>query len=284
MRIAHLSDLHVLDLTGVRPWRFLNKRLTGLANLLGSRRDAHPIPILEAAVRGLVARPVDHVVITGDLTNLALESELARARELLAPLGGYARVSVIPGNHDVYTRGSAKVRRFETYFGDLMWPDDAPRTWPWFKDLGDVKLVGFNSAFPTGPLLAVGAVDEAQLARLDVLAAGGELEGGFAFALVHHNMHARGWRKDRMHGMKNRDELIAACASAGVDAILHGHTHKAHRFERDGVAIIGCGSSTWRSDDPDHRARYNVYEIADGALVDTEVHVYDPGADAFVAT
>ena len=34
LRLAHLSDLHVLDLTGVRARDFLNKRLTGGATLL----------------------------------------------------------------------------------------------------------------------------------------------------------------------------------------------------------------------------------------------------------
>ena len=281
MRIAHLSDIHVLDLTGVRAWRYLNKRLTGLANVIGSRRNAHPVHVLEAAIAGLVADPVDHVVITGDLSNLALESEFERARALIAPLGGYDRLSVIPGNHDIYTRGSARSKRFEGYFGDLMWSGGADRTFPWFKDLGEVKLIGFNSAFPTAPLMAVGGVDDAQLDRLRGLASSGALGGGCACALVHHNLHPRGWRKDRMHGLQNRDALIGACADAGVSVILHGHTHKAHRFDRDGVTIIGCGSSTWSDPAPAHMARYNVYDIGDGALRSTEVRIYDPERGAF---
>jgi len=281
MRIAHLSDVHVLDLTGVRAWRYLNKRLTGLANLVGSRRDAHPVRILEAAVESLTAAPVDHVVITGDLSNLALESEFTRARDLIAPLGGYDRLSVIPGNHDIYTRGSARSRRFESFFGELMWRDGEPQVYPWFKDLGDAKLVGFNSAFPTAPLMAVGGVDPEQLGRLAELSDRGALTGGAAVALVHHNLHPRGWRKDRMHGLQNRDEFARACSEAGVDVILHGHTHKAHRFTRDGITVIGCGSSTWSHTDPGHLARYNVYDFADGELISTEIRRYDPETGGF---
>ncbi|PKN58691.1 MAG: hypothetical protein CVU56_04440 [Deltaproteobacteria bacterium HGW-Deltaproteobacteria-14] len=281
MRIAHLSDVHVLDLTGVRAWRYLNKRLTGLANVIGSRRNAHPVHIFEAAIASLRADPVDHVVITGDLSNLALESEFERARALIAPLGGYDRLSVIPGNHDIYTRGSARSKRFEAYFGELMWPDGAERTFPWFKDLGEVKLIGFNSAFPTAPLIAVGEVGPDQLRRLHALSAGGALAGGCAVALVHHNLHSRGWRKDRMHGLQDRDAVIAACAEAGVSVVLHGHTHKAHRFVRDGVTVIGCGSSTWSDPAPAHMARYNVYDVGDGALRSTQVRIYDPQRGAF---
>ena len=281
MRIAHLSDIHVLDLAGVRAWRYLNKRLTGLANIIGSRRSAHPIHVLEAAIAGLVADPVDHVVITGDLSNLALETEFRRARDLLAPLGGYEHLSVIPGNHDIYTRGSARDRRFEAFFGDLMWPPGAERIYPWFKDLGEAKLLGFNSAFPTAPLMAIGTVSDAQLARLAALADAGALAGGCVIALVHHNLHPRGWRKDRMHGLTNRDAVVRACADAGVTVILHGHTHEAHRFSSGDATIIGSGSSTWSDPAPDHTARYNVYDVGDGALRSTEVRVWDPATGRF---
>ena len=49
MLLAHISDLHVLDLTGVRPWRFLNKRMTGGLNLVLGRRRMHRIEVVEAA-------------------------------------------------------------------------------------------------------------------------------------------------------------------------------------------------------------------------------------------
>ncbi len=282
MRIAHLSDVHVLDLSGVSKARFLNKRITGLANLVGARKGAHPPELLERLVDSLLADHIDHVVITGDLSNLALESEFARARSILEPLGGYDRVSVIPGNHDVYTRGSQRARRFERFFHHLMWPAATPeeaQTYPWFKDLGEVKLLGFNSCYPTPPLMAVGSVDAGQLARLGEL----DLSGSFAVALVHHNLHPRGWRKDKMHGFINRDAMIAACVGAGVALLLHGHTHKAHDFEVDGLRIIGSGSSTWSAEDPALSARYNVYHIDGGRLTRTEVRSYDAASKTFAA-
>lgn len=286
MRIAHLSDVHVLDLAGVHWTRFVNKRVTGLVNLVGARKDAHPTRLLEAAVAELAAdRTIDHVVVTGDLSNLALESEFARARTILEPLAG--RLSVIPGNHDVYTRGAQKSRRFEQHFGDWMWGagsngDPATATYPWLKDFGEVALIGFSSAVARLPFVATGHVSAAQLERFEVLHASGALAGRCAVALVHHNLHARGFRKDKMHGLANRDDFVAALAKAGVRLLLHGHTHVSHRFEQDGVAVIGSGSSTWSSEVPEHVGRYNVYDIGRDGVRSAEVRRWSESDLRFV--
>ena len=51
MRIAHFSDVHALDLTGARPWAFLNKRFAGFVNVAINRRGKHPIALFEALVQ-----------------------------------------------------------------------------------------------------------------------------------------------------------------------------------------------------------------------------------------
>lgn len=289
-RIAHVSDLHVLDVEGV-PWhRFVNKRLTGAVSLMTARANAHPIALIEQLVSDVAEAAVDHVVVTGDISNLALESEFTRARQLLAPLGGPDRLSVIPGNHDIYTRGSARVRRFERFFGDLMWPGvndptDADRaTYPWHKRVGDVHIVGLCSAEPRAPLIASGHVTSAQLDRLKSLSQEHGFADRYAIGLVHHNLHARGARKDAMHGLSNRDAVMAATREAGLDMLLHGHTHVAHRFERGELTIIGSGSSTWDSRHPDHVARYNIYHVSEGRLVRVETRIWDAAVGHFVET
>ena len=106
MRLAHISDLHVLDLTGARARDFLNKRITGSATLFARRSTAHQTSVVQAAIRDINEQAPDHVVVTGDLTNLSLRSEFEAATGLLRELGGRDRLSVVPGNHDVYTRES----------------------------------------------------------------------------------------------------------------------------------------------------------------------------------
>lgn len=72
--LAHLSDLHF----GIPA----HERTAG------------------SLVRSLLAAKVDHVVVTGDVTNRGRRDELARFHELFAPFRATGRLTVVPGNHD----------------------------------------------------------------------------------------------------------------------------------------------------------------------------------------
>ena len=80
MRIAHVSDLHVLSPAGVR-WRSVvfNKRLTGYANILLRRGRVFRRDYLDT-VLAAARHDADHVVVTGDITNLSLDTEYQVAR------------------------------------------------------------------------------------------------------------------------------------------------------------------------------------------------------------
>ena len=108
MKIAHFSDLHLLSLEGVPAHRFLNKRLTGWINLRLKRGSIHRSAYVRAIAREVTRLDIEHVVVTGDLTNLALESEFELVRDLFEQDLGLdpSRVTIAPGNHDLYTRGS----------------------------------------------------------------------------------------------------------------------------------------------------------------------------------
>src|SRR5688572_6178535 len=118
MRVAHFSDLHVLALDGVSRLRLLNKRFTGWVNLKLKRAHKHRPAYVRAIAREITQAKVDHVVITGDLTNLALEQEFEATRLLLEDELHLRpdQVTVVPGNHDLYTRGALRSRRFTTFF------------------------------------------------------------------------------------------------------------------------------------------------------------------------
>ena len=68
LRVAHISDVHVLELAGTPLRKYLGKRATGVANLIGPRRGAHPPRVAKALVEAVDAQQVDHVLVTGDLT------------------------------------------------------------------------------------------------------------------------------------------------------------------------------------------------------------------------
>ncbi len=282
MRIAQLSDLHVLDLEAVRFGDFLSKRVTGGLNLLTKRRNAHPLELAERLVEDVSIQAPDHIVVTGDITNLSLPGEFQRASRLLRPLGGYDKLTVIPGNHDVYTEGAERQRRFESYFGPLLFGEETtPEEWvfPAIKDLGDVVVVGLSSAVKTPILCAWGQVGSEQLARVEDAFSDGAHKDKFKVALVHHNLHERGAYAEATSSLKDRGDVLACLLSLGFDLILHGHTHRAHRFAvtRDDhtMMVIGSGSSTQNTDDPDLSARYNIYTVEDNGLKRIRTRVYD---------
>jgi 3',5'-cyclic AMP phosphodiesterase CpdA len=282
MRVVQISDLHIPDFEAIQLRDFMNKRLTGGLNLLTKRRGAHPPEVAERLVEDITYQNVDHVVVTGDITNLSLPGEFQRAARLLRNLGGYERLTVVPGNHDVYTQGAADQKRFESYFGHLLfkteenWED---WTFPAVKRVGDLLIIALSSAIPTPPFMAYGRVGEEQLNRLPELLKEhpGDL---FRIALVHHNLHRRRSRmSEATAALQDRDSVVARLSMLNMDLVLHGHTHVAHRFsitrgERS-MLVVGCGSSTWDSTNPAHVARYNVYDIENGELAKIRTRVYD---------
>jgi DNA repair exonuclease SbcCD nuclease subunit len=118
LRFVHCSDIHLLDLDGVGPLRFLNKRLTGAVNLALHRRKAYAPHLFDKIVASALDLGADRLVVTGDVTNLALEAEFELVRRKFGEAG--LPVTVIPGNHDAYTKGAARSRRFERYLGAFM--------------------------------------------------------------------------------------------------------------------------------------------------------------------
>jgi len=285
-RIAHISDIHVPP-SGAIPWsHLLNKRITGLVNLRTFRKQDHPIELCTKLVAALAADKLDHVVLTGDLTNLALDDEFARAKEVLKPLLDSNRLTAIPGNHDKYVQAANRHKRFEFYFDSAMTTDsDREHDYPFVKQIGNVAILGLNSAIKTPPLTSYGLVDSGQRERLVQFCTSPELLSSFKIVLLHHNLHARSSSfKDWSSGLHEKDAFIDSLFEGKVNLVLHGHTHVAHRtrLERDGhaIQIIGCGSSTWNR--PEHLARYNIYEVQNEELKRIECRVFDPERSEFI--
>src|SRR5579871_2984216 len=123
LRIAHISDLHIPARWPRAPWHYLGKRAIGALNWNLKRHKDHPLELARALVSELANDPtIDHVVVTGDLTNVSFPEEFESAREVLRPLiereSGF--LSAIPGNHDRYTFASERRRHFESAFSDCM--------------------------------------------------------------------------------------------------------------------------------------------------------------------
>lgn len=263
MRFVHCSDVHLLDLEGTGPTRFFNKRLTGGVNLLLNRRRKYDGALFDRIVEAARAHAVDRLVVTGDLTNLALESEFEHVRRRLDAAG--VPVTVIPGNHDAYTRGSARARRFEHYLGAHMEGEREPGSdYPFVQRHGDVALIGLSTAIPSLPLYATGRLGEPQLQRLArVLGALGG-EGLARVVLIHHPV-VPGVAKPR-HDLLDLDAFGRVVAEHGAELILHGHEHRrieGHLLGPGGrpIPVHGVGSGTYLSQKPDRHGAFALYTV-----------------------
>jgi 3',5'-cyclic AMP phosphodiesterase CpdA len=298
MRIAHFSDLHLLSLDGVRPHRFLNKRLTGWINIRLKRGHIHRSAYVRAIAREIARLDVEHVVVTGDLTNLALESEYELVRDLLErdlhldP----TRVTVVPGNHDLYTRGALVSRRFERYLGPYLVSDlpelgvDAGGArFPVVKLRGPVAIVGLSSAVPRPPLVAAGELGPAQLAALARVLAHPEVARRTIVVALHHPaVHAWSRLKTYVEGLRDAPALLAQLRPLGGGLLLHGHLHRRIQCTvptEDGQLLqVGATSASLHHDEGDRMAGFNVYDVGDGAThtaTQVEAHVYSPASDTF---
>jgi 3',5'-cyclic AMP phosphodiesterase CpdA len=233
--LAHLSDLHLPIPPGaLHPLgQLAGKRLLAYLAWRRKRRGAAAADRAAAGAlaAGLAAAAPDHIVVTGDLTNLALPGEFAAARDWLAGLGPPAGVTVIPGNHDAtvavpWARG---IGLWRDWMGDAPGEaaasgDPAVAPFPFLRRRGPLALIGLSSAVPTLPGSAAGWLGAAQLARLPALLEQARAEGLCRVLLLHHPPlpGPGGWRKS----LRDRAALGAVLARHGAELVLHGHHHR----------------------------------------------------------
>jgi 3',5'-cyclic AMP phosphodiesterase CpdA len=294
MKVAHISDLHVLDMAGVPFTRFLNKRATGWANLKLKREHKHRTSHVGELLREIRRIDIDHVVITGDLTNLALETEFVAVKRLLERELALApeNVSVVPGNHDLYTRGSMVTRRFVTTFSEYV-RSDLPELahtlplgpFPFVRLRGPLALIGLSSAVPRLPLVAAGVLGRGQREALARILAHDEVRRRTPVILVHHPPHhPERLAKAIVEGLHDAGPLVRGLAAERRAYLLHGHLHRRmHTPLGGGIVSFGATSASLEHEDPDRMAGINLYAFDDatGALSSASCRVLDSRARTF---
>jgi 3',5'-cyclic AMP phosphodiesterase CpdA len=289
IRIAHVSDLHVLSRTAAE-WRrvIFNKRLTGYANLLLHRGRVHRRDYL-LAVLSAAAAQADQLVVTGDITNLALEHEYEEACALLDASASRVEVTVVPGNHDIYLPSTQRSRRFPRYFDRFLHSDlpqlagDLPAgRFPCVKLRGPVAIIALSSAVPRPPFVASGYVGRAQLEAFDTVLAHPEVRRRTPIVLIHHPpVDARSRLVQLRDGLVDGAALRRALAPLGRALVLFGHLHRRVRCRlatpTGELEAIGASGAALDHADASVRAGFNRYEIDDeGNLASVEAQVIDP--------
>ena len=106
MRLIHVTDPHLSSLAQFSFSSARGKRRSGYLSWYRNRRHIHRREILDQLVQAAQADCPDQFLVTGDLVHIGLEDEMIQAGEWLRALGGPERVTLIPGNHDVYAPAS----------------------------------------------------------------------------------------------------------------------------------------------------------------------------------
>lgn len=295
MKLGHISDLHILELDSPRPWEFLNKRLVGSANLLLKRSKSHSTDLVHQAIAHLDALDVDHIAISGDLTNLALDSEFAAAARVIGTIdNALERVSVVPGNHDYYTRGAADEGRFERHMAPYL-KSDLPvyqlgTGYPFCKLRDDVAIIGLNSGIATPWLFATGRVDKDELNAVARLLDDPRVRDLFKVVIIHHPVLPVEYHKIEFNRrLINAREVLDKLRVHDVDLVIHGHTHrfsiqKVPHLRGSGTTYVcEAGSTSVQIEGDAHLSgKFNIYHIENRRLARVETHLFESHQAGFV--
>ena len=261
--LAHLSDPHLPPLPAPRLRDLAGKRALGYLNWTRNRHKYHRREVLDALVADMQAQRPDHIAVTGDLVNLALEAEFTPAQAWLESVGTPQRVTVVPGNHDAYVRATRHrfTDTFEKYLScDVAEANGTP--FPFVRRRGPLALIGVSSAVPTLPLMATGRLGRAQIDALDRHLAQMSADEAFRVLLVHHPLHS----DSRMKRLTDSKALRAVLKRHGVELVLHGHDHIHSTMWLEGadrqIPAVGVPSASALAHRHYPAAAYNLFSIA----------------------
>jgi 3',5'-cyclic AMP phosphodiesterase CpdA len=295
LRVAHFSDTHVLSLKGVALRELLNKRLTGAVNLALNRAKHYRVEVFEQLLDAVIAVKPDHSLCTGDLVNLALAPEFERVRELLEARFEPSALTLVPGNHDYYTKSAALAGSFEGSFAPYLphelnpeQEDTYPVTRLIEKGSERLSILGVSTAIPTASFMATGEVGEAQRERLQRCLSAPQAQGAFKLLMLHHPLFPEPARRlDLTRRLRDAEPLIEqlerAEEGARPDLIIHGHNHEYKRqaLPNTQVPVLQVASASRAGS---KRAEFHVYVISRGSLVRVERHIHDPESGRFIAS
>ena len=230
--IIHISDLHFHSYPQ-KLSEFNAKRILGATNLLIRRAREFPLKRAKLLVEIIQKMEWDHLVISGDITQLSLEKEFSLAREILDPLLIKSeRVTVIPGNHDRYINQHDGTDLFTKYFGEFFGKNEIHVS----KINQKWVLVGWDSAHPNDLRTAAGTVKNTTIQASEKLIQNFPDQTNFIVVNHYPLTFPEDWKFGRSHELYNlvpvRNWILQ---NSQIRLYLHGHIHLNwfHRLPRD---------------------------------------------------
>src|SRR5919201_4252631 len=233
----------------------------------------HSAKVLKKILAALQEEAIDHLVVTGDVTLSGEATEFERAAELLAPWAEQGKLTVLPGNHDVWSYEAAASWRFLRVVGpDGRGMKKPVAVYPLAVQLSpEVTLLALDSArHGEDPYTTPGALGAEQLAAARELVREAAKEGRAVVLALHHHLVIPPERvPSDLHlarmPLADAYEVVRLLAELPVAAVLHGHRHTSFRLDLPGAAgptpVLCSGSASRVADEPVRRPRALVYDL-----------------------
>ncbi len=256
MLIGHISDLHFTTF-------FKHNNLSSL----------------KYALDYLISSHVDHIIITGDLTDNADHNDFNVLSTVFKEFGILRsdRLSLVIGNHDIFggvqtpedifnfntkcknTNYNTKVNDFYKFYKECF--DNCSylgsEIFPYAKILDDTLLLGMNSIAPfsnfNNPFASNGIVSDKQLNEVKVILSDNKTIKNKIVLIHHHfnkikiNKEKSGvlWQKIEKRTMKlnGKKRLFNLFNEHEIDIVLHGHFHESNEYYRKNIRFINSGGS-----------------------------------------
>ncbi|HEY8968420.1 MAG TPA: PQQ-binding-like beta-propeller repeat protein [Puia sp.] len=231
LRIAFLTDIHVSP---------------------GAPSEAN----LENIVAEINAGDYDLAVVTGDLTNTGLDTELVTVHRILSQLR--IPLHIVPGNHETNWSESA----CQTF--PRLWGNDR-----FFFSSGKYLFIGFD----TGPFLKMGDghVKEEDIQWIKQTLAKAAIPGKTVISLAHYPLG---------DGLDNWYEVTDILKQYNTRLILCGHGHRLSLHNFDGLpGLMGRAALISGSDIPG----YNILTLRNDSAYLYEKRLHQPIGSPFIA-
>lgn len=264
-RIAHLTDLHLVERRPeARAW---SERLRIQTISQGRPIDPErPRARLRRALRAAHAARVDHVVVTGDLTEDGVPAQFeALAEELHAAPFAPERITLVPGNHDGYTAA----RAFEDALSGPLSAFRSTSRAGAVVEIGTAQIVALSTAIHQHWLRAAGELGESQRRRVRDVLYGRERRGATVLAM-HHPPFSFGLRLGWLEGLLDVGFVRALLRPFRSAHVLCGHVHRRgdHRLGPARHARLHTASSVAEDDQA-----LRLYDVIDDRLVPADAPV-----------
>lgn len=268
-KFAHISDIHLGPLPRLTLRELASKRITGFVNWHRNRRKHLLVNTLDLLLSDMRLKQPDHLMITGDLVNLATSIEIRLAGEWLRSIGEPLETTVVPGNHDAYVPGAhdRSVREWYPFIaGDGApedWPDEE-HVFPTYRQRGPIAIIGCSTSNATLPFSAGGFFSARQARETANLLNRAKDEGLFRVVMIHHPpVRGAAPSHKRMIGIRR---FAAALSVGGAELVLHGHTHLNTVYQlkthHGSVPVVGIASASQGPGGHKPPAAYNLFSLS----------------------